>query len=132
MWDIKGQTEQLTVTLPEKSWINEVLLTGCDYIARDQRITGSQTFTTTEPADEETEYLCFTIVLSGILATGVTFGYALDEHTAGAKRVSSIAEALAELAHGAAFGDTDMEASLLALVGQADTTVLMGVASSHT
>lgn len=77
------------------------------------------------------DYLGFGIVLNSLNATGVSFGYVLDSDRPFSQRVSSIAEALSELAHGAAFGDTELHAHLHTLLGNTKAAELMDVAAQH-
>ena len=130
MWT-KGETKQLTVERAERSWLNDTLLTNCDFHARELRVTGTQTLATRTPSDEESDYLCFDIVLNSVHASGVSFGFDLDETSPHANRTATIAEAIAELAHAAAYGDSDADEALIALLGIVDAGHLGTVAAAH-
>lgn len=130
MWDM-NETKQLTAELAEVTWVHPQLLSLADKIATHLRITGSQTMTNRSPADENSDYLGFNIVLNSLNATGIESSYVLDENESVAKRPSSIAEAVAELAHSAAFGDHDDEEKLIRLLDPAKARALMNAAASH-
>lgn len=117
MWTT-GQTEQLTASAPEgKSWIGPQLLEECDRVARELRITGTQTYDTRFPADEDVDYLAFSVELHSTLASNVKGGFVLASDTPYISRVTTISEAIADLTHGAAFGDKEMDSTLRTLVG---------------
>ena len=126
-----NQTQQLTIEQPQTTWIAPELIRLAEKIAEALRITGSQTLTDRSPSDENSDYLGFDIVLNSVHATGVTHCYVLDDSQSVAKRPSSIAEALAELAHSAAFGDHVDEEKLIRLLGDAKARALLNTAASH-
>lgn len=130
MWAMK-KTEQLTVEQPKTTWIAIELLVFADKIAKHLRITGSQTLTDRTPADDGTDYLGFSIVLNSIHATGVESSYVLTDNESVSQRPSSIAEALSELAHSAAFGDNVDEEKLYRLLDDAKARAILNVAASH-
>lgn len=130
MWTV-NQTEQLTIEQPQTTWIAPELIRLTEKIAAALRITGSQTLTDRSPSDENSDYLGFDIVLNSIHATGVTRCYVLDDSESVAKRPSSIAEAVAELAHSGASGNRDDEEKLLLLLGDVKGRALLNAAASH-
>lgn len=128
MWNM-DETRQLTVEQPSATWMNPDLVVFAGKIAAALRITGSQTLTSRAPSDDANNYLGFTAILNSTLATGVQTQYVLEDNESVAQRPSSIAEALAELAHSAGFGDRSDEAKLHALVGDAKARALMKAAT---
>ena len=130
MWTM-NETKQLTVEQPQVTWLAPDLIRFADKVAVHVRLTGSQTLTSRTPSDEASDYLGFDIILNSVYATGITSAYVLDENESVSQRPSSIAEALSELAHSAAFGDHDDEEKLYRLLGDAKARAIMDTAASH-
>ncbi|MCH6230794.1 hypothetical protein MK786_08600 [Microbacterium sp. CFH 31415] len=130
MWDTSRETHPLTTVLPETSWIHSELLAACRRVIAVTRTTGTQTFTGTTSRDG-TSLAAFDVVFSSDTAENVRTSLVLDVRDDAAQRTLSTAEALGDLCHGAASGDSDAQQSLLNLVGADYYAYLTRFAREH-
>lgn len=122
-----NETRPLNYALPESSWIHRDLLTETDQLVQVHGITGTATIVHREP-DGDGDFLSYYIRLDSQHTSNISLTYVLRDYNEHAYRTPSVAEAVAELAHGDAFGDEEMGRSLRALIGDADAKSLGEVA----
>lgn len=130
MWDTPQETHPLATAQDETSWIHSELLAACRRVIGVTRTTGTQTFTGTTTRDEKS-FAGFDIVLSSDAAENVRTPLVIDVRVDAAQRTLSTAEALGDLCHRAASGDSDAQESLLKLVGADYYAYLTRFAREH-
>jgi hypothetical protein len=112
-------SQPLATVAAEDTWINPDLLAVTAEVVDRRQVSGDQT-----RSEVEGEYVVFENTLTIPGGETVATSYVLDTGDPAADRVGTVAEALAELTHAAAFGDTEADTLLSRLLGAEDTQTL--------